>query len=161
MLVDIAVADALLAWFCGPSTPECLRSAAANARCRNSYVEQSYGRAVQPRRVPTPSCRAASACPHAETRRRPRHTVTIQAELAAWVSSHHEAVTREPNALACGKLIECRRGVIVVLDTGRLRAMAAKPGKTPRRAGGMVPDVVFHTHTPAARSVHPSKRNKS
>ena len=51
------------------------------------------------------------------------------AELAARISSHREAITRELNALARGKLIERRRGAIVLLDAGRLRAMVAEPGK--------------------------------
>lgn len=51
------------------------------------------------------------------------------AELAARVSSHREAITRELNALARSKLIERRRGAIVLLEAGRLRAMVAEPGK--------------------------------
>ena len=50
------------------------------------------------------------------------------AELAARVSSHREAITRELNALARGKLIERRRGAIVLLDAGRLRGMVSEPG---------------------------------
>lgn len=45
------------------------------------------------------------------------------AELAARVSSHREAITRELNAMARGRLIERRRGAIVLLDANRLREM--------------------------------------
>ena len=48
------------------------------------------------------------------------------AELAARVSSHREAITRELNALERGGLIERRRGAIVLLDAGRLQAMVAE-----------------------------------
>ncbi len=48
------------------------------------------------------------------------------AELAARVSSHREAITRELNALARARLIERRRGAIVLLDADRLRAMIAE-----------------------------------
>lgn len=51
------------------------------------------------------------------------------AELAARVSSHREAITRELNAMARGRLIERRRGAIVLLDTDRLRAMVAGLGE--------------------------------
>ncbi len=51
------------------------------------------------------------------------------AELAARVSSHREAITRELNALARGKLIERRRGAIVLLDADRLRGMIAESGE--------------------------------
>jgi CRP/FNR family transcriptional regulator, cyclic AMP receptor protein len=51
------------------------------------------------------------------------------AELAARVSSHREAITRELNALERGGLIERRRGAIVLLDAPRLRRMAAQPGE--------------------------------
>jgi len=47
------------------------------------------------------------------------------AELAARVSSHREAVTRELNALARAGLITRRRGAIVLLQTARLRQMVA------------------------------------
>ncbi len=47
------------------------------------------------------------------------------AELAARVSSHREAITRELNAMARGRLIERRRGAIVLLDADRLRGMVA------------------------------------
>jgi len=47
------------------------------------------------------------------------------AELAARVSSHREAITRELNALARAKLIERRRGAVVLLDSDRLRSMIA------------------------------------
>jgi len=50
------------------------------------------------------------------------------AELAARVSSHREAITRELNALARARLIERRRGAIVLLDAGRLRGMVSEPG---------------------------------
>ena len=49
----------------------------------------------------------------------------IHAELAARVSSHREAITRELNALARRHLIERRRGAIVLLDSDRLRSMIA------------------------------------
>lgn len=49
------------------------------------------------------------------------------AELAARVSSHREAVTRELNALERGGLIERQRGAIVLLDAVRLQAMVAEP----------------------------------
>lgn len=42
------------------------------------------------------------------------------AELAARVSSHREAVTRELNSLEAAGLIERRRGAIVLLDPARL-----------------------------------------
>ena len=45
------------------------------------------------------------------------------AELAARVSSHREAITRELNALGRDGLIERRRGAIVLLDVDRLRGM--------------------------------------
>ncbi len=48
------------------------------------------------------------------------------AELAARVSSHREAITRELNALERGGLIERRRGAIVLLDAKRLQAMVAE-----------------------------------
>lgn len=51
------------------------------------------------------------------------------AELAARVSSHREAITRELNALARGKLIERRRGAIVLLDAERLSGMIEDPGE--------------------------------
>ena len=51
------------------------------------------------------------------------------AELAARVSSHREAITRELNALERGKLIERRRGGIALLDAERLRAMVAERGE--------------------------------
>jgi len=47
------------------------------------------------------------------------------AELAARVSSHREAMTRELNALVRARLIERRRGAIVLLDGDRLRSMIA------------------------------------
>jgi CRP/FNR family cyclic AMP-dependent transcriptional regulator len=47
------------------------------------------------------------------------------AELAARVSSHREAITRELNALERGGLIGRRRGAIVLLDVARLRRMVA------------------------------------
>ncbi len=50
------------------------------------------------------------------------------AELAARVSSHREAITRELNALARAKLIERRRGAIVLLDADRLRGMIMEAG---------------------------------
>lgn len=52
------------------------------------------------------------------------------AELAARVSSHREAITRELNALERAKLIERRRGAIVLLDADRLRGMVAGHGET-------------------------------
>jgi len=52
------------------------------------------------------------------------------AELAARVSSHREAITRELNALERSRLIERRRGAIVLLDPDRLRGMVAEPGQT-------------------------------
>lgn len=51
------------------------------------------------------------------------------AELAARVSSHREAITRELNALERGQLIERRRGAIVLLDAERLRGMMAGFGE--------------------------------
>lgn len=42
------------------------------------------------------------------------------AELAARISSHREAVTRELNSLARTGLLERRRGALVLLDTARL-----------------------------------------
>ena len=51
------------------------------------------------------------------------------AELAARVSSHREAITRELNALERGQLIERRRGAIVLLDAERLRGMVAGLGE--------------------------------
>ena len=48
------------------------------------------------------------------------------AELAARVSSHREAITRELNALERGRLIERRRGAIVLLEANRLRGMIAE-----------------------------------
>ena len=51
------------------------------------------------------------------------------AELAARVSSHREAITRELNALERGRLIERRRGAIVLLDADRLRGMVAGSGE--------------------------------
>lgn len=45
------------------------------------------------------------------------------AELAARVSSHREAVTRELNALERTGLIRRRRGAIVLLDAAKLRRM--------------------------------------
>jgi CRP/FNR family cyclic AMP-dependent transcriptional regulator len=45
------------------------------------------------------------------------------AELAARISSHREAVTRELGALARAGLVERRRGAIVLLDPDRLRGM--------------------------------------
>ncbi len=51
------------------------------------------------------------------------------AELAARVSSHREAITRELNAMARGKLIERRRGAIVLLNADRLHAMIAEAGE--------------------------------
>ncbi len=48
------------------------------------------------------------------------------AELAARVTSHREAITRELNALERGGLIERRRGAIVLLDAGRLRELVAE-----------------------------------
>lgn len=47
------------------------------------------------------------------------------AELAARVSSHREAITRELSALERAGLIARRRGGIVLLDTARLRRMVA------------------------------------
>ena len=44
-------------------------------------------------------------------------------ELAARISSHREAVTRELGALERADLIERRRGAIVLLDPDRLRGM--------------------------------------
>ena len=52
------------------------------------------------------------------------------AELAARVSSHREAITRELNALERGGIIERRRGAIVLLDADRLRGMVAEPTET-------------------------------
>ena len=51
------------------------------------------------------------------------------AELAARVSSHREAITRELNALDRGGLIERRRGAIILLDADRLRGMISEPGE--------------------------------
>ncbi len=51
------------------------------------------------------------------------------AELAARVSSHREAITRELNALARSGLIERRRGAIALLDADRLREMVAEAGE--------------------------------
>ena len=52
------------------------------------------------------------------------------AELAARVSSHREAITREMNALARRGLIERRRGAIALLDAARLREMIADADET-------------------------------
>jgi len=49
------------------------------------------------------------------------------AELAARVSSHRKAITRELNALAHTRLIERRRGAIVLLDAKRLSGMIRGP----------------------------------
>lgn len=51
------------------------------------------------------------------------------AELAARVSSHREATTREMNALARRGVIERRRGAIALLDVARLREMVAQAGE--------------------------------
>ncbi len=51
------------------------------------------------------------------------------AELAARVSSHREAITRELNSLERGQLVERRRGAIVLLDADRLRRMVADSGE--------------------------------
>jgi CRP-like cAMP-binding protein len=48
------------------------------------------------------------------------------AELAARVSSHREAVTRELNALERAGLIARRRGAIVLLDAAQLRRMVTE-----------------------------------
>jgi CRP-like cAMP-binding protein len=48
------------------------------------------------------------------------------AELAARVSSHREAVTRELSALERAGLVARRRGAIVLLDADRLRRMVAE-----------------------------------
>jgi len=48
------------------------------------------------------------------------------AELAARVSSHREAVTRELNSLTRAGLIARRRGAIVLLDATRLRRMVSE-----------------------------------
>jgi CRP/FNR family transcriptional regulator, cyclic AMP receptor protein len=48
------------------------------------------------------------------------------AELAARVSSHREAVTRELSALERAGLIARRRGAIVLLEAARLRRMVAE-----------------------------------
>jgi CRP/FNR family cyclic AMP-dependent transcriptional regulator len=48
------------------------------------------------------------------------------AELAARVSSHREAVTRELSALERAGLIARRRGAIVLLEAARLRQMVAE-----------------------------------
>ena len=50
------------------------------------------------------------------------------AELAARVSSHREAITREMNALARRGVIERRRGAIALLDVALLREMVAQAG---------------------------------
>ena len=42
------------------------------------------------------------------------------------MSSHREAITRELNALTRAKLIDRRRGAIVLLDAERLSRMARK-----------------------------------
>jgi CRP/FNR family transcriptional regulator, cyclic AMP receptor protein len=42
------------------------------------------------------------------------------ADLAARVSTHREAITREPNSLESAGLIERRRGAIAILDPGQL-----------------------------------------
>ena len=51
------------------------------------------------------------------------------AELAARVSSHREAITREMNALARRGLIERRRGAVALLDVALLREMVAQAGQ--------------------------------
>ena len=51
------------------------------------------------------------------------------AELAARVSSHREAITRELGAMERAGLIERRRGAVVLLDVDRLRRMIAEPGE--------------------------------
>ena len=53
----------------------------------------------------------------------------LYAELAARVSSHREAITRELSALARNGLIERRRGAIALLDANRLREMVAEAGE--------------------------------
>ena len=52
------------------------------------------------------------------------------AELAARVSSHREAITREMNALSRRGLIERRRGAIAIMDAARLRKMVAEASET-------------------------------
>ena len=52
------------------------------------------------------------------------------AELAARVSSHREAITRELNGLERAGLIERRRGAIVLLAADRLRGMIADAAET-------------------------------
>ncbi len=59
----------------------------------------------------------------------PRFVVSpppTHAELAARVTTHREAITRELNLLERSGLIERRRGAIVLLDVGRLRALLAE-----------------------------------
>jgi CRP-like cAMP-binding protein len=51
------------------------------------------------------------------------------AELAARVSSHREAITRELGAMERRGLIERRRAAVVLLDPDRLRQMIAEPGE--------------------------------
>ena len=51
------------------------------------------------------------------------------AELAARVSSHREAITRELGGMERSGLIERRRSAIVLLDADRLRRMIAEPGE--------------------------------
>jgi DNA-binding MarR family transcriptional regulator len=48
------------------------------------------------------------------------------AELAARVSSHREAVTRELGALERAGLIARRRGAVALLDEARLRSTVAE-----------------------------------
>ena len=50
------------------------------------------------------------------------------AELAARVSSHREAVTRELNSLEAGGLIERRPGAIVIVDAKRLAKLLEQDG---------------------------------
>jgi CRP/FNR family transcriptional regulator, cyclic AMP receptor protein len=51
------------------------------------------------------------------------------AELAARVSTHREAVTRELKSLESAGLIERRRGALVLLDTARLARLIEQAGK--------------------------------
>jgi CRP-like cAMP-binding protein len=51
------------------------------------------------------------------------------AELAARVSSHREAITRELNSLARAGLLGRRRGALVLLDPARLASLVEEAGR--------------------------------
>jgi CRP/FNR family cyclic AMP-dependent transcriptional regulator len=59
-----------------------------------------------------------SGAAHASIRPAPTHS-----DLAARISTHREAVSREMSTLAKQKLIEKRKGLLVLLDLARLEAL--------------------------------------